>query len=166
MTKVYIGFGSNKSDKISFIRNAVNLISADKKIDLQEISSLYETKPFGDIPQDNFVNGVLLLTTDYNLKELFVFLKSVEKKVGRTPSERWGPREIDLDILIFGDLIQSDDEVTVPHAGIVNRDFVIKPLLELDGTIKIPGYETRLCEMNLSEVEKNILNKLSQKITY
>ena len=94
------------------------------------------------------------------------FLKDVEKKVGRTPSERWGPREIDLDILIFGDLVKPEGEVIIPHKGILSRDFVIKPLLELELNICLPGSLVKLNEVKLSELEKNVLNKLSTKITY
>ncbi|MFA8341828.1 MAG: 2-amino-4-hydroxy-6-hydroxymethyldihydropteridine diphosphokinase [Rhodothermaceae bacterium] len=166
MTKSYIAFGSNKGDKISHISKAIELISENEKTEVKQISSLYETLPYGDVPQDNFLNGVLLLTTDYNLNELFVFLKSVEKKVGRTPSERWGPREIDLDILTFGNVVQSEGEVIVPHIGITKRDFVIQPLLELDEEIVLPGFESKLKKLDLSEIEKNIINKLSHKITY
>jgi len=166
MNKSYIAFGSNKGDKVSYIKRAIKFISENKFTQINKISSIYETLPFGDVQQDNFLNGVLLLTTNYNLNELFVFLKSVEKKVGRTPSKRWGPREIDLDILTFGDFIQPEGEVIVPHKGITKRDFVIQPLLELDKEIILPGFENKLKKLDFSEIEKNIINKLSHKITY
>ena len=166
MTKVFIGFGSNKGEKTSFIQNAVEELNKNPKNEIVKISSLYETKPFGDVPQDNYLNGALLLNTDYNLEELFVFLKNVEKLVGRTPSERWGPREIDLDILLFGEIISSEGEVIVPHKGIRERDFVIKPLLELDPELILPDNKSKLKDINISEIEENVLNKLSYKITY
>jgi dihydroneopterin aldolase/2-amino-4-hydroxy-6-hydroxymethyldihydropteridine diphosphokinase len=93
---------------------------------------------------------VITVKTDYWLKELFYLLRKTEKKLGRTKSEKWGPREIDLDLLFYDKIIYSDFELRVPHPGILERDFVLVPLCEID-----PDFE---------KIDKNIITKTDYKI--
>ncbi len=160
MSKAYIAFGSNKGDKIGFIQKAFETINEDHCCKIIAVSSIYETKPFGKKKQNNFYNGVFILETKYDLIKLFLFLKSVENIVGRTPSERWGPREIDLDILFFDNVIYEDEKLKIPHKGILERDFVLIPLIELNENLVHPEFKIKLSEVDFSKIEKNILGKV------
>lgn len=106
----YIALGSNKGNREENLSKAVEKIDLDSGCSILEKSSVYETSPFGKVEQDNFLNAVISITTDYWLKELFRFLKKTETEVGRIKTERWGPREIDLDLLFYGKIIYSDFE--------------------------------------------------------
>ncbi|TSA29388.1 MAG: 2-amino-4-hydroxy-6-hydroxymethyldihydropteridine diphosphokinase, partial [Ignavibacteriales bacterium] len=105
-SNVYLGLGSNKGDRFNCLVSAVKLICQDKNCRLTKSSSVYETKPYGNLDQDNFYNAAILISTGYELEALYYFLKEIEKKVGRKESEkRWTPREIDIDILFYNNLI-------------------------------------------------------------
>ncbi|MBI1932077.1 MAG: 2-amino-4-hydroxy-6-hydroxymethyldihydropteridine diphosphokinase, partial [Ignavibacteriales bacterium] len=108
MNKVYIGIGSNVGDRLLNFKNAVELFVENEKINGLKISSIYETLPYGNIEQNNFYNAVLYFLTSLSLTELFDFTKEIEKKVGRKKRQNWGPREIDLDILMYNDLVYSN----------------------------------------------------------
>lgn len=128
------------------------------------ISSFYETKPFGIKKQNDFVNAVIKIDTDYNPFELFEFLKQAEKELGRTETIRWGPREIDLDILLYNDLIYSDENLTIPHKGILERDFVIIPLCEIEPDLIHPTANKKISEINLHINQSNVFHKFPADI--
>lgn len=161
---VYIGLGSNKGDKLGFLRKALEKINDDKKCRVEASSSLYETKPLANRKQENFLNAVIKVSTGYSLPELFGFLKGIEKGIGRSKTERWGDREIDLDILFYNDLMYSDDTITVPHKGIPNRDFVLVPLCEINSSLFHPALKQKICDINISDSEKCIIRKLPEKL--
>ena len=104
------------------------------------------------------------LRTDYWLKELFRLLKLVEEQLGRKKGEKWGPREIDLDLLFYNNAIYSDHELKIPHEGIMNRDFVIVPLSEIAGDFVIPEKGMKVSEIDLEKIEKNIITKTDYKL--
>jgi 2-amino-4-hydroxy-6-hydroxymethyldihydropteridine diphosphokinase len=133
--------------RINKIDYAVELIDLNPYCEVLAVSSIYESAPYGEIIQEEFFNAVIKIKTYFGLKELFKFLKSVEREVGRKVTEKWGPREIDLDILFFNDLIFSDDEITVPHGDLLNRDFVIVPLAEI-----APGFVHPVLGKRISEI--------------
>ena len=110
------------------------------------------------------MNAVISVETDYWLKELFRFLKSTEKELGRMSSVRWGPREIDLDLLFYGKAIYSDFELNIPHSGILERDFVIVPLGEIAPDFVIPEKEIKISQIDIDKVEKNIITKIEFKL--
>ncbi len=112
---------------------------------------MYETKPFGDVVQENFLNAVIKISSSKEVLSLFRFLKSVETETGRTKSVKWGPREIDIDLLYFNNLIYSDDLITVPHKGIPFRDFVAVPLNEI-----APGFEHPALKKKNSDICKEV----------
>lgn len=97
-----------------------------------------------------------------NPLELFSFLKDIEKELGRTFTYKWGPREIDLDLLLYNDLIYEDEVITIPHPGILERDFVIIPLCELNSDIIHPVTKKRIIDCTLVESKKVIIKKCSQ----
>jgi 2-amino-4-hydroxy-6-hydroxymethyldihydropteridine diphosphokinase len=86
-------------------------------------------------------------------KDLFLFLKSVENQVGRKVAEKWGPREIDLDILFYNDLIYTDDEISIPHRDMLHRDFVLVPLLEISPELIHPKFNKKISEISIFEPE-------------
>lgn len=158
-SNAFIGLGSNRGDRLAYLKSALQSISKNNKCKLLKTSSVYETKAFGVTDQNNFYNAVIKIETTYLLKDLFVFLKELEKSLGRVQSERWGPREIDLDILMFDDLVFSDEIITVPHKGILERDFVFLPLMEIEPDIVHPKLEKKIRDLDLLASEKNIISK-------
>lgn len=139
--EVYIGIGSNLGDSVAIARNAINLLGKITKSKLVKYSSLYESEPVGDIPQDNYVNAVVALETSLEPIDLLLELQAIENAYyrKRDPALRWGPRTLDLDIILYGKRAIMDSHLTVPHSEMQNRLFVLKPLLEIVGDIYIPG---------------------------
>ena len=131
MHLAYIGFGSNIGDRLSYIRSAITALSEIEGITLQKISSLYETAPVGNEAQDDFLNGVISIRTHHSPHTLLYTLKQIETNIGREHRIRWGPREIDMDILIYGDLCVDTQNLTVPHPEMHLRRFVLAPLAEI-----------------------------------
>lgn len=127
-------------------------------------SYVYETKAFGNIKQDNFLNAVISIKTEYTFKELFYTLKTIENKIGRTKSVKWGPREIDLDLLFYNDLVYSDFELTVPHPGITERDFVLVPLCDIAHDFMHPVLKKNISQIDLEGLEKNIISRTKYKL--
>ncbi len=152
--KVYIGIGSNVGNRLLNFRKAIKLLCENENISKFKISSIYETLPYGNIKQNNFYNAVIYFSTNFTLQELFDFTKSIEKKVGRIKRQNWGPREIDLDILLFNKLVFANENIEIPHKDLVNRDFVLVPLLEINKNLVHPTTKIKL---------KDYLNKLSDK---
>ncbi len=137
--------------QINNIDFAVELIDQNTKCKVEDASSIYESSPYGKVKQSEFLNAVIKIETDFELKELFHFLKGVENKVGRKITEKWGPREIDLDILFFNDLIYTDEEITVPHKDMMNRDFVLVPLIEIEPEFIHPELKKKISEISIFE---------------
>lgn len=170
----YIGVGSNVGVQINKIDSAIELINTQTECEVETVSSIYESAPYGDVIQGDFFNAVFRIKTVFEVKELFRFLKSVEQKVGRKETVKWGPREIDLDILFYNDLIYSDDELTIPHKDLMNRDFVLVPLLEIAPDLIHPLLNKKICEISIfrtgykeSSVKENknyILRKIPHRV--
>lgn len=138
------------------------------------VSSIYEAKPYGDANQENFFNAVFRILTYYRPIELFSFLKKVEEKIGRTKTVRWGPREIDLDILFYNNIVLKDERLTIPHKDLLNRDFVLVPLCEIAPELEHPEMNVKICEIcklqtgpeeRLTQgVERHIIRKIPHKV--
>ena len=128
---VYLGLGSNISDKFQNLQNAVNLIAQTDSISIKTLSPVYKTKPVGVIDQPDFFNAVLEIETNIPAVELLQICLSIEKKLGRKRMQRWGPRIIDLDLLLYGMEIIRSDQLKVPHPGMHERAFVLKPLADI-----------------------------------
>ena len=127
----FIAFGSNMGDRMAYIQDAIANISADTRCEVKKVSKLVESKPSGEVEQDNFYNGVLELRTLLEPKELLDFLQAEERHAGRVRKEHWGPRTLDLDILYFDDMVIENDDLTIPHVDMQHRDFVLVPLNEI-----------------------------------
>ena len=138
-SKVYIGFGSNLGDRRKNIESAYALIRQHCYIELVRHTSFKETKPWGVTDQPLFINSIAEIKTSLTPCELLKELKIIEKKSGRGKViKRWGPRVIDLDILLFNSVILNTPDLKIPHIQLTNRDFIIDQLLELDPDIVHP----------------------------
>lgn len=136
----YIGLGSNLGEPITQVAEAVKRLGELPVSTVVAQSSLYRSSPFGPVEQPDFVNAVVMLETSLAATELLQRLQRIEKDLGRCrDSKRWGPRLIDLDLLILGDETVSHDGLTVPHPGIAERNFVLLPLREIAPQLIIPG---------------------------
>jgi 2-amino-4-hydroxy-6-hydroxymethyldihydropteridine diphosphokinase len=127
-------------------------------------SDVYETLPYGKKEQPDFLNAVISLDTDKDPLRLFQYIKDAEKQVGRTPSEKWGEREIDIDILFYEDEIIDNDTLTIPHKGIAYRDFVLKPLADIAPDFIHPQLNKSVTELLNEVTEKNIIRIFPGKI--
>lgn len=133
MSSAYIGVGSNVGERASFCRRAVAALGEVPGTRVEKVSSLYETTPLGGPPQRSFVNLVARVSTDLTPRELLDTCKAIEARLGREPSEmRWGPRVIDLDVLLYDDEKVNEPDLEIPHPRIAQRRFVMVPLLEVD----------------------------------
>ena len=139
MSKVYLALGSNVGERLSNLRNAANLLA--EHISNMKVSLVYETRPMGYLMQSNFLNAAITGDTVLAPDELLKFTKSVENKIGKVNRFKWGPREIDIDLLLYDDLICRGEMVEVPHPRIQERDFVLRPLMDLDPELMHPLYK-------------------------
>ena len=132
MVICYLGVGSNLGNRRKNIKLAVKLLEALEDTDILKRSKIFETLPCGGPSgQPNFLNAALKIRTNFSPLGLLKTLKKIENEIGRVPAVRFGPRVIDLDILLYGDKIMNNRFLTVPHPRMFNRDFVIKPLIEV-----------------------------------
>jgi 2-amino-4-hydroxy-6-hydroxymethyldihydropteridine diphosphokinase len=135
----YIGVGSNLSDPETQVKRAMQALDRLPGSRLLASSPLYRTKPFGDVVQPPYVNAVAGLLTRSTPEELLAALRNLERELGREPPrERWGPRVIDLDLLVVGREERATETLTLPHAGIALRDFVLYPLADIAPDLEIP----------------------------
>jgi 2-amino-4-hydroxy-6-hydroxymethyldihydropteridine diphosphokinase len=141
MCVAYIGFGSNIGDRLKHIQNAIHALSKTEGITLQEISSVYKTDPVGYETQEPFLNGIAAIQTSLSPLSLLHTLKDIEIAVGRQHRIRWGPREIDLDLLIYGDLRLQTEKLVVPHPAMHLRGFVLVPLAEIAPDLVHPVFQ-------------------------
>ena len=160
MHLAYIGFGSNIGDRLVHIQNAIQTLSKTEGITLQKISSLYKTDPVGYEAQAQFLNGVAAIHTTLSPLSLLHTLKDIETAIGRKHRIRWGPREIDLDILIYGDLCVQTEKLIIPHPEMHLRGFVLVPLAEIAPNLVHPVFqETIQTILNRLENSKSVLKK-------
>ena len=134
VTVAYVGVGSNLGDREATIRAAIAALPG-----VVAVSTLRETDPVGVVDQPRFLNGAVRLETDLSARQLLDALLAIERELGRERRERWGPRTIDLDLLLYGDTTVDEPGLTVPHPRLHERRFVLEPLAELDPALVIPG---------------------------
>ncbi|MBI3015583.1 MAG: 2-amino-4-hydroxy-6-hydroxymethyldihydropteridine diphosphokinase [Candidatus Tectomicrobia bacterium] len=133
-----VGIGSNLDEPAANCRQAVCLLQQAKDFHVLQVSSLYRTEPVGGPLQPWFVNGVVRIQTALGPTEVLKALKSIEAHMGRAPAVRWGPRLVDLDLLLYGDCVYEGGGLQVPHPRLTERRFVLIPLLEVDPDGKHP----------------------------
>lgn len=136
----YLGLGGNLGDPLDCLRRARRAIGEIAGVREIAFSSLYRSAPMGPVDQPEFVNAVMAVATSLAPLDLLAQLHAVEVAFGRVRlGERWGPRTLDLDILLYGREILNDERLVVPHPGLAEREFVLYPLLEIAPDLKIPG---------------------------
>jgi 2-amino-4-hydroxy-6-hydroxymethyldihydropteridine diphosphokinase len=135
----YIGVGSNLGDSLARVRAAFDALAQLAGCRLVATSRLYRTRPFGPVQQGDFINAVAGVLTQLSAQQLLAGIRGIETAAGRLRSERWGPRTLDLDLLVFGDQRIDTPELTVPHPGIAERGFVLAPLVDIAPTLQVPG---------------------------
>ena len=134
MTLAYVGLGANLGDREGTIRAAVANLPG-----VAAVSTLRETDPVGFTDQPRFLNGVAALETELAPRELLDVLLAVERRLGRERGKRWGPRTIDLDLLLYGDEVIDETGLTIPHPRLHERRFVLEPLADLAPKLVVPG---------------------------
>jgi len=129
MTRAYVGLGANLGDAAGHVERAIAQLAA---LGAVRASSLYRSEPLGDPDQPWYVNAVVALDTELEAHELLLRLRAIERRFGRAPGRpRWAPRELDLDLLLYGEQISAEADLVLPHPGLTLRRFVLEPLAEL-----------------------------------
>ena len=139
--RAFVGVGANLGDREATIRRAVELLDERDGVEVVAVSELRETAPWGPVEQPAFVNGAVAVETALEPAELLAALLDVERLLGRVRTgERWGPRTIDLDLLLYGEQVIDEPGLTVPHPRLHERRFALEPLAELDPDAYVPGH--------------------------
>lgn len=139
MTRAYVGMGSNMGDRIGHLAAGLAALSAAlPDVLVVGKSSVYESEPVGMTDQDDFYNAVVAVETTLDPYKFLELLHEIERSRGRQRITRWGPRTLDLDVLLFGSLEQDDPVLIVPHPRLSERRFVMEPLLEIDPEARVP----------------------------
>lgn len=146
MFTYYLHLGSNVGDRKQMLLNAIQAISTQIGNVTQE-SSIYETEPWGLTNQPDFYNMAIEVHSEIKVEEVFTLIKSIEKEMDRQKDIKWGPRNIDIDILYCNDMIINTPELTIPHPQIYNRNFVLIPMLEIAGELIDPVKNLSLDEL-------------------
>ncbi|MBD5087870.1 MAG: 2-amino-4-hydroxy-6-hydroxymethyldihydropteridine diphosphokinase [Clostridiales bacterium] len=144
---VYLGIGANLGDKEKNIQTAINFFKEHPLCKLGKNSSLLSTKPYGVKDQDDFLNGVFGIQTLLTPREMLGCIQEIEEKLQRVRTMHWGPRTIDVDILLYDNLICREEDLIIPHIEMHKRDFVLKPLCEIAPYILHPIYQKSIQEL-------------------
>ena len=140
MTRAYVGLGANLGDREEMLKRALEKLAAEPSIELVASSTLRETEPEDVLDQPRFLNGAAALETDLSPRQLLARLQLIECELGRRRAgPRFGPRVIDLDLLLYGSLVMSEPELELPHPRLHRRRFALEPLAELEPDLEIPG---------------------------
>jgi len=137
--RAYVGLGANLGNRAETLEHAVALLAAAEGVDVLAVSELRETDPVGVLDQPRFLNGAVAVDTTLSARELLDTLLAIERSLGRVRVERWGPRTVDLDLLVYGDEIVDEPGLRVPHPRLHERRFALEPLVELDPELVSPG---------------------------
>ena len=142
LNTVYLSLGSNLGDRASYIQQAVEGLAKHSEINIAKVSSMYETEPVGYVDQPWFYNAALKLTTTLTPEDLLIYTKKIETELGRERIEKWGPRTIDIDILLFNGIERTKENLIIPHPRMLERAFVLVPLREIENDLSLPSGES------------------------
>lgn len=140
MRNAYIGIGANLGERLVNLKKALNMLSSEKEISVQAVSAIYETAPVGGPEQGPFLNACAALQTTLTPTLLLLKMLEVENSLGRVREVRWGPRVIDLDLLVYEGVIMNTPLLELPHPRMIERNFVLIPLADIDRELLIPGH--------------------------
>ena len=146
MNPAALGLGSNLGDRLRMLRSSVRCLQRGR-MTILAASHVYETPPWGVTDQPLFLNACVVVETDLSPEDLLFFLKETEKQLGRKEGQRWGPRAIDLDILLYGDLLLDSPTLSIPHLRLAERAFALSPLSEIAPGWKSPRSGRTVAEM-------------------
>lgn len=163
MHTVYLHLGSNIGDRRSHIFTAISAIDAEVG-EVTASSSMFMTEPWGNQDQSYFVNAAVGVTTTLNPIEVLDRCQSIEQKMGRERKEHWGPRIIDIDILLYDDLVIDSDRLTIPHTYMHERNFVLEPLAEIDPNIQHPLLKKSITTLLKESKDPGIVLKMKTDI--
>ena len=145
--RAYLGLGSNLGDKKVYLDQAVEALNKTPGCRVEKVSSYHVTAPYGGVEQDDFLNGCLALDTLLTPQELLERLHEIEAEAHRERTVRWGPRTLDLDILLYDDLVMETDDLILPHVEMHKREFVLKPLEEIAPNKRHPILKQTVTEL-------------------
>ena len=142
--RAYVGVGANLGDREQTIRRAIEMLAAQPEVDVVGISTLRETEPWGPVQQPPYLNGAVALDTELDPRDLLDLLLDVERSLGRDRATevRFGPRTLDLDLLVHGSIVQDEPGLTLPHPRLHERRFALEPLADLEPELVVPGRGT------------------------
>lgn len=151
---VCLATGSNVGDKQKYIRDGIKAIGQDERCRLVKASELLRTTAYGEVEQEEFLNGALVIKTLYTPEELLEKLHEIEQAAGRERKVHWGPRTLDLDIIFYDDLVMNTDTLQIPHIDMQNRDFVLEPLSQIVPYVVHPVFGKTVVQL-YEEVQKS-----------
>jgi 2-amino-4-hydroxy-6-hydroxymethyldihydropteridine diphosphokinase len=154
--RVFLSLGGNLGDPRKSMASALRLLADDASVDVVAVSSLYRTPPWGKLDQPDFLNAAAELSTSLSPHDLLDLCLGTEKKLKRVREERWGPRLIDIDILVFGDRVIQETGLEVPHPRMLERAFVLAPLDEIAPNLSVDGKSVseRLATVDTAGIER------------
>ncbi len=155
--RVFLGLGSNLGNKTNYICRALDLLVETPGISIESVSSFYETEPVGNENQEWFINLVAEVTTRLEPLELLEKVQEIESLLGRVRVEKWGPRTIDIDILLYGMRTVVEDKLVIPHPRLKERAFMLVPLYEVAPYLVLPSGETLKDLLSMIPKEKKVL---------
>ena len=162
MSTVYLGLGSNLSQRQQLLYQAVERLYAHHNIEIQKLSSIYETEPVGSSLQSRYLNAACKLKTELSPKELLELTKKIEFDLGRRKKGNWESRFIDLDLLVYDEVITESEDLNLPHPLLAQRWFVLVPMSEIAPELTPPGYSHTIKELLAQLGEPQGVYKLNQ----
>ena len=161
MSQVFLGLGSNMCNRKEYLEKAIKTLENVSEITVIDMSSIYETEPFGNVNQSKFLNMVIKIETSLTPDKLLETTMAIEKDLDRVRTIRWGPRTIDIDILLYGSEVINTKDLIIPHAGLTEREFVLVPLLEIDPDIELPSGEPLKKFLKPTDGEVALVSKMT-----
>ena len=161
-TEIYLGLGGNLEDPPATFQQALELVG--RFAEVTKVSKLYKSKPYGFVDQPDFYNAAAQLSSNLSPLDLLARLQEVEKQLGKKVVRENGPRVIDLDLLVYGDEVINLPELTLPHTGILNRDFVLKPLTDLNSMLTHPAWNGQTLQSAMEQLKECFLIEVAETI--
>ena len=159
--RVFVGLGSNLGDRLAALRRALDALDRLAAVDVVGVSSVYQTDPVGVRQQPDFLNAVAELRCQLEPEELLRSAQFIERKLGRQRRLRWGPREIDIDLLLWGSRVVRSATLSIPHPELAGRNFVLAPLAEIAPEFRTPLHDRTLAEMLAGSTDPGAVTKVA-----